>query len=458
MYHLLTQKPIKWFCMVMLILTLSSASVYLNWVTPVSAHPGSENSNCAASDYHIHGQTHGEWGPGGTPPNPNPPQNERTSLSWLTGPASGIGFGTERVAILIVDDFQNPNYVLSHGNFVFQLFVRLLPELIPAYGTHDLMLVPVDVGIYDPTNPGESHYSTDVLDDSIEANVTALQGLGVRRFVINMSFGVMPCHVAIDLETGQIVAGVTEESLGASMIWFDFFYFLEQHRILPSLSLAEYIEFLGANPGVINPVDGIAAYDEADTPFGDEGLIELFENPFDESEGSTGGFQPQPDQPVFAKSPPNVTHDPQTTLHQYLSSLVALNGEPLPSDPNGVVFFAVPVASAGNLSMSQPLAPGVWEEVLSISASVDDNDTPWAFSNAGEVITPGGWFDLGALLWNAGTSFSAPVASTLIGLHLTFNNVSCNFTPGDPLFSYHNDYTDHPIEEMATDTACVGIS
>ena len=91
-------------------------------------------------------------------------------------------------------------------------------------------------------------------------------------------------------------------------------------------------------------------------------------------------------------------------------------------------------AAAGNYRHAWSLAPGYWPEFVSVSAenlsgpaAVKDP----AYSNTGEVLLPGGYFELtfydpASGTWVtypdisiAGTSFAAPVLSVFIALDFT---------------------------------------
>ncbi len=96
-------------------------------------------------------------------------------------------------------------------------------------------------------------------------------------------------------------------------------------------------------------------------------------------------------------------------LHKYLQDS---------SDPY-LNFTAVTVASSGNLRPwlgAAPLAPASWPETIAVGASLDDSNTPWSFSQDANVLAPGAGYPFSANNYGAGTSFSAPAFSVLVGM------------------------------------------
>ncbi|GIK63108.1 MAG: hypothetical protein BroJett018_09020 [Chloroflexota bacterium] len=112
---------------------------------------------------------------------------------------NGAGFNTEPVAVLIVDDFSSPD---SHGNMVMRVF----QDLSHVVDMSRIRLIPMDVS-------GEDvDYAVDGLEIDIQQTIegpsaefgpNGLMGQGYNHFVINLSFGVIPCT-----HSGPVLEGV----------------------------------------------------------------------------------------------------------------------------------------------------------------------------------------------------------------------------------------------------------
>ena len=120
--------------------------------------------------------------------------------------------------------------------------------------------------------------------------------------------------------------------------------------------------------------------------------------------------------------------------------LIGLTNDPysafvqLASDWIGDIVF---VASSGNYSAGFPMYPAAARNVISSSSSdYSTGETVSSFSNAGEIMTPGAWFNLDDPLGisglglikeiaYAGTSFSAPALSVFSALDLAKTQPSC---------------------------------
>ena len=130
----------------------------------------------------------------------------------------------------------------------------------------------------------------------------------------------------------------------------------------------------------------------------------------------------------------------EASISPTTDSLIGLTNDPysafvqLPSDWLGDIIF---VASAGNYSADFPMYPAAARNVISSSSSnYDTFETLSSFSNAGEIMTPGAWFNLDDPLGisglglikeiaYAGTSFSAPALSVFSALDLAKTQPSC---------------------------------
>ncbi len=102
---------------------------------------------------------------------------------------NGAGFNTEPVAVLIVDDFSSPD---SHGSMVLRVF----QDLARVIDMSRIRLVPIDVsgaGVDYAVDGLEEDIQETIEGPSVEFGPTGLMGQGYSHFVINLSFGVIPC-------------------------------------------------------------------------------------------------------------------------------------------------------------------------------------------------------------------------------------------------------------------------
>ncbi|MBI5928453.1 MAG: S8/S53 family peptidase [Chloroflexi bacterium] len=106
---------------------------------------------------------------------------------------NGAQFNTMPVAILIVDDFSTPD---SHGSLVLRVF----QDLSRVVDMTRIRLVPIDV------SGANVDYEVDGLEANIQQTIEGPNGLmsqGFNHFVINLSFGVIPCT-----HPGPVLSGV----------------------------------------------------------------------------------------------------------------------------------------------------------------------------------------------------------------------------------------------------------
>ena len=98
--------------------------------------------------------------------------------------SAGSDFNTTYVAIIVLDDFSTPT---SHGNEVLAVF----NDLATVVDMSKILIVPIDIG------GGSTGYRTEVLKEVVRDTIEGPGGLmeqGYKHFVINMSFGIIPCE------------------------------------------------------------------------------------------------------------------------------------------------------------------------------------------------------------------------------------------------------------------------
>ncbi|HEX2623376.1 MAG TPA: hypothetical protein VHL11_24615, partial [Phototrophicaceae bacterium] len=116
--------------------------------------------------------------------------NNPISSQWLTdllpGVQGGHQYDSTKTAILIVDD-------QAHGNQVESVFNALLP----AVGSSNIQTFRIDV------SDSSTNYNADLITSRLQSKINELKANGFKHFVINMSFGLVPCD-----DAGPVLGGV----------------------------------------------------------------------------------------------------------------------------------------------------------------------------------------------------------------------------------------------------------
>ncbi|NDJ84507.1 MAG: tandem-95 repeat protein [Chloroflexi bacterium] len=332
--------------------------------------------------------------------------------NWIRQPMSEIAEPSShvKVAVLIVDDFRYDlppapgetfgEFILPHGASVQSVlsdgfFGSLAGYQNISFG--DVDFFPIDI------TDEAANWRADLVAGKIEEKVDELRG-EYTRFVINMSFSLIPCS---DPSTG-----------------FDFYQYLE------------FVEtnqpfWIGTNGQPIN-VTG-----EGDQYVIDYGLEQYFAEQL--GIANPGQYLVE----LLNSVPDNGLTGLQALLASYLEeSATSITT----ADLDGAIFF--PIAAAGNyrdLLIAQglepaPFAPGRWFETIAVSATLGDaTGAPlWEYYQNGNIVAPGAWHyfpQYGNGVYRAGTSFSTPLVSliaTLYAFHPNDGNFPCNFgLPGD---------------------------
>lgn len=111
-------------------------------------------------------------------------QNNVITTGWLNDLegafAGGPGYNTVKTAILVIDD-------RSHGDKVL-LVVNALKAV---FDLSNIQVEFIDVG------DGATGYNADIIASRISQRVAALEAQGVQRFILNMSFGLVPCDETV---------------------------------------------------------------------------------------------------------------------------------------------------------------------------------------------------------------------------------------------------------------------
>ena len=135
---------------------------------------------------------------------------------------------------------------------------------------------------------------------------------------------------------------------------------------------------------------------------------------------------------------------PKEGLDPLHDLIIKLNGQ---STADG--FAVMAIGAAGNFGEDEPFYPAGWPEVISVSASEGNLSQAqlWAYSNGGEIMTPGAWYLLEDGYYRAGTSFAAPVMSVVAGLYLSHETVPCSFTAGNAPLNEPGNFANRAFSE-----------
>ncbi len=117
---------------------------------------------------------------------------------WLPGILAniegGTGFGETPTAILVVDDFAGQPFAEgpfsiedSHGKKVSDVARSLLTVLQTTYPELPITVVPIDI------SDSTTNYRIDQIVPKLRTTINGLMDDGYKHFVINMSFGILPC-------------------------------------------------------------------------------------------------------------------------------------------------------------------------------------------------------------------------------------------------------------------------
>lgn len=364
----------------------------------------------------------------------------RVTPNWLVSLmpllASGEDFNDHKVAVLVVDDFPDhsltfnamnqlpgkwrkqfedkgiaPTFplevpVVTHGMQVFLAMNDMLDTLKAVHPGLKVALHRVDI------SAGGS-YRLALLTTAIETRITALKLQGYNRFIINMSFGLIPCS---DSASGFDFSLFSTERLArlldlAPATLNQNFTFDLDGRTFEALSADEVI---AENRPVVYQDYGLLQY-LAEEIVSEQPLL-----------GSAGqllkGLLGSPLLLLDSDEPSMISLRLLLTTHQLQSSL-------------GLGYY-IPVAASGNyadlVTPDAPLAPASLPEVVAVGATLGESGNKWQYSQAAHLLAPGAWYDYSTKSsYVAGTSFAAPMVSMIAALYLTYPD-ACNFDGAHP--------------------------
>src|SRR5574341_509497 len=324
------------------------------------------------------------------------------------------------VIILVVDDFSFDYRAtgggMSHGYQVEGVLIESL-NVLDDSARNAVQIIGVDVTYKNPQGQttGGTGYRLDAIAPALDDAIAALYAGGYSRFVINMSYSIIPCE---DENTG--------------FVYFD------------PVSTTDFISTWLAS-----------AKGSPDEPAG----------------------QGYPAWSVQEHLATNFFGGDSRAATRYLMELMTYDGydganalqDLLAGYESQEVPLVIPVASAGNYAdwvveidpfTNRPFAPARWSETISVSAGLGQYTdiwgageplmpTPgplWEYSQPGEIIMPGAWYYFTSDdHLRAGTSFSAPFVSLTSALYLKHDDLSvCNLTfggQGAPILRYPGDWS-----------------
>lgn len=112
-------------------------------------------------------------------------------LEFLALITEGGELGLEKTAILVVDNFDAGTPGLEHGELVSE--VVALYAALGAFADY-FGVAPPFVQVFPVNIGGANGYDVNAIAGAIGAQVEALRAEGFENFVVNMSFGIIPCE------------------------------------------------------------------------------------------------------------------------------------------------------------------------------------------------------------------------------------------------------------------------
>lgn len=356
---------------------------------------------------------------------------------WTSGNKPSVA--SERTAILIVDDFGSglidtstlpaaqreewneqheavygaplPDFVdqVAHGDLVAEVARNLVTALRHS-GDSELFDLANNLWVVEVDISDAAGYQLSLVADEIRSEISYLQtNYGINRFVINMSFGLVPCEV---------------QNLGSRAVNFNFERYQGQRNETPRFVFDVDFEFDTGEPAPA-AYNGYSITDFFMDGYGGTGSNpdRAARLPEDEALKAIGELLSYPSTDVGGGEP---------EMLQLRSMLSAY----LQASANGSM-YVIPIAASGNYAdviPDAPLAPAKYPEVISAGATLGMEPTSpeWFFSQPGHLVAPGAWYNFFADgSYSAGTSFSAPYASVLASMYLAFPEV-CKFENARP--------------------------
>lgn len=354
-------------------------------------------------------------------------------LGWISGSVNV----TENTAILVIDSFRTDTTIdatftipedvsllttdaeleaaytngqLAHGKLVFNHISALIQGALGSdLVDRDEDSVTWETGLgklltvqmVDALNYGAPANTSDVANHILSA-ITDLQGDSFVRFILNMSFAVLPCNIANAYAAAQ--------SNDPTLLFDEY---------IMSLDGAEtfyYEQF-------ITPVESLFNPDPLHYVIGQCGIAPTLDEENSLSEG--------------AESTPEAVGEIYD-LPPGIDGLFDLYGS-LPCGKNSLHF----VGSAGNSRLPYPFYPAAYPQVDSVSAGDGNPMSLSSYSNYNaDMGLAGGWFRLFAFtdppvddvtmvelpIFYRGTSFSGPVRSVCLALNISSDHCA-SFRP-----------------------------
>lgn len=373
---------------------------------------------------------------------------------WLTNLLprieDGFGIGETPVALLIVDDFRNVTRTFSQANFpeewlnqYFNAYESLpnFPLEVPVF-THGMRVesqlrdlldamdeagypYPISLHRVDISTGGD--YDLASVSSGIAAKIGQLREQGIDRFVINMSFGLIPCSdpaVGESYENylDQVTNLLFEGNTSHFVLDVDAFVTIQNEKVKRPVIRLDY---------------GFKQH--------------LYENVFG---GELEAVHDYMRSLLLSSKVGEDSDEPEIEgLRDLLRNLLAES-----ADSKGQL-KVIPVAASGNfadiIQPDEPLAPARFPEVIAVGATLGQKEDAdrWFFSQAGHILTPGAWWEFDAQnSFVAGTSFAAPYASVIGSIYLTYPD-ACYFDGSHPpLFDF--DWSNRHVNEEDLQFAC----
>ncbi|MCU0496676.1 MAG: S8/S53 family peptidase [Anaerolineae bacterium] len=297
--------------------------------------------------------------------------------------------------------------VMTHGQMVREVVMDQIRKLrqyaivpsIASLATH-LRVVNVDI-----SRNGE--YRLDLVVPQITQTITNLQSQGIQSFVINMSFGLIPCTTP---QSGNYPAFDIDNFLTAREAANEWVFDVDA-------KLTNENDVQLPEPVIYNSY-GLTTYLMRTHTYTEQQATEYINHLFNEvneiilPDAIGRGVDPAVSDPAIVAL--------STLLQGYLNTSRTSNG--------GVI---IPIAASGNYAdyfPSGPLEPAALPQVIAVGATMGMGTTEWAYSQPAHILAPGAWYDLNrADAYVAGTSFAAPHVSMIAAIYAAYPG-ACTFS------------------------------
>ncbi|MCU0496677.1 MAG: S8/S53 family peptidase [Anaerolineae bacterium] len=275
--------------------------------------------------------------------------------------------------------------ILTHGDMVFEVVNDLYETLNddPNNTALNDLYDNIQIDFVDISTAGS--YELGLLLPALTAKINTLQSQGFTAFVINMSFGLLPCTMPAQNGFPAFDFRDFLEARNSANKWvFDVDGRIDQQeRVIRPVVYRAY--------GLLDYFNDVLGFDD------DDGLAYL-------AHLYSYDFENDPTLRDFAQQLQNYLNDSASGQRFYL-----------------------PIAASGNFAdiySHAPLYPAALPQVIAVGATLGMETAEWRYSQPAHLLTPGAWYNMyRADSFVAGTSFAAPYASMVGAMFIAYRGV-----------------------------------